>query len=67
MIAFAATYNLHTYTGLYSGLSAAIARQMSYTTLRLGFFDEIKGQLAQRQIKETGVTRCVCACRLGWD
>lgn len=40
---------------------------MSYTTLRLGFFDEIKGQLAQRQIKETGVTRCVRACRLGWD
>lgn len=48
----------HTYTGLYSGLSAAIARQMSYTTLRLGFFDEIKGQLAKRQIKETGFTRC---------
>lgn len=46
-------------TGLYSGLSAAIARQMSYTTLRLGFFDEIKAQLAARNVEETAVTRCV--------
>ena len=56
----------HVYTGLYSGLSAAIARQMSYTTLRLGFFDEIKGQLAQRKIEETAFTRCV-SFGLGWN
>jgi hypothetical protein len=49
-------------TGLYSGLSAAIARQMTYTTMRLGFFDEIKGQLKQRGVKESLLTRCVCVC-----
>lgn len=39
--------------GLYSGLSAAIARQMTYTTLRLGFFDEIKQRLARAGIQVT--------------
>lgn len=30
---------------------------MSYTTLRLGFFDEIKALLAARNVEETGFTR----------
>jgi hypothetical protein len=43
--------------GLYSGLSAAIARQMTYTTLRLGFFDEIKQRLARAGIQVTHTYR----------
>lgn len=51
--------------GLYSGLSAAIARQMTYTTMRLGFFDEIKGQLKQRGVKESLLTRAVTGMSAG--
>lgn len=52
-------------TGLYSGLSAAIARQMTYTTLRLGFFDEIKALLARQQVQESGFTRSMSAMTAG--
>jgi len=50
---------------LYSGLSAAIARQMTYTTLRLGFFDEIKALLARQQVQESGFTRSMSAMTAG--
>ncbi|EKU21282.1 mitochondrial 2-oxoglutarate malate carrier protein [Nannochloropsis gaditana CCMP526] len=53
------------FAGLYSGLSAAIARQMSYTTMRLGFFDEIKAFLAQRQVQENALTRSLSAMTAG--
>lgn len=53
------------FLGLYSGLSAAIARQMSYTTMRLGFFDEIKAFLAQRQVQENALTRSLSAMTAG--
>lgn len=38
-------YALEGVTGLYSGLSAAVTRQLTYTTLRLGLYDEIRAHV----------------------
>lgn len=35
--------------GLYAGLSAALARQASYTTLRLGLYDSMKRAVMDRE------------------
>lgn len=37
---------------LYSGLSAALARQASYTTLRLGLYDLLKRLVLDRELVE---------------
>lgn len=38
---------------LYAGLSAALARQASYTTLRLGLYDLLKSLVLDREWKES--------------
>ena len=40
---------------LYTGISASILRQMTYSMVRLGTYDEIKGQLARAQGKASAI------------
>lgn len=51
-------------TGLYSGLSAAVMRQCSYGTMRLGFYDIIKSELAcpNRATRSLAIHACLPAC-----
>lgn len=39
---------------LYTGLSASLLRQMSYSLIRLGSYDEIKSRLAGDGVPSTG-------------
>ena len=39
---------------LYTGLSASLMRQMSYSLVRLGSYDEIKGRLSGDGVPTTG-------------
>ena len=45
---------------LYSGLSAALARQASYTTLRLGLYDVLKRLVLDRESNFVRTCRVLC-------
>lgn len=50
---------------LYSGLSAALARQASYTTLRLGLYDLLKRLVLDRELYCNSKLLALVAVRCG--